>query len=46
MDYKKKYEKANNVLTKIQKMIDDKETEADDFCWEVSLLLREYNSKK
>ena len=46
MDYKKKYEKANNVLTKIQKMIDDHELDASEFCWEVYHLLREYNNNK
>lgn len=46
MDYKKKFEKANDVLIKIQEIIDDHETEADDFCREVCWLLREYNRKK
>jgi hypothetical protein len=46
MDYKKKYEKANNVLTKIQKMIDDHELDATEFCGEVCHLLREYNNNK
>ena len=46
MDYKKKYEKANNVLTKIQKMIDINNVDALDFCENVCRLLREYNNKK
>lgn len=45
MDYKKKYEKANNVLTKIQKMIDSNNIDAVDFCESVCRLLREYNKK-
>ena len=45
MDYKKKYEKANNVLTKIQKLIDSNELDAVDFCEFVYRLLREYNKK-
>ena len=43
MDYKKKYEKANNVLTKIQKMIDNNNLDALDFCENVCCLLKEYN---
>ena len=46
MDYKKEYEKANNVLTKIQEMIDGREIDAADFCGEIYHLLREYNNKK
>ena len=47
MDYRKKYEKANNVLTKVQKMIDsiDDNVDAGDFCEEVRRLIREYNKK-
>ncbi len=45
MDYKKKYERANNVLTKIQKIIDSNEIDAIDFCEYVYYLLREYNNK-
>lgn len=45
MDYKKKYEKANNVLTKIQKMIDSNNIDALDFCENVCKLLCEYNKK-
>lgn len=43
MDYKKKYEKANNVLKKIQKMIDARELDSDEFCGAVCCLLKEYN---
>lgn len=46
MDYKKKYEKANNVLTEIQKMIDSNNIDAVDFSESVCRLLREYNNKK
>lgn len=42
MDYKKKYEKANTVLVKIQKMIDNN-LDAVDFCENVCGLLKEYN---
>ena len=45
MDYKKKYEKANNVLTKIQKLIDSGELDSVDFCEFVYRLLREYYKK-
>lgn len=45
MDYKKKYEKANNVLTKIQEMIDNDNIDAVDFCENVCKLLRVYNKK-
>ena len=45
MDYKNKYENANNVLTKIQKMIDGNNIDAVDFCENVCRLLREYNNK-
>ena len=43
MDYKKKYEKANAILVKIQKMIDDNNIDALDFCENVCCLLKEYN---
>ena len=45
MDYKKKYEKANTVLVKIQKMIDSNNDNIDaaDFCEYVRRLLKEYN---
>lgn len=43
MDYKKKYEKANTVLVKIQKMIDSNNLDAIDFCENVCGLLKEYN---
>lgn len=46
MDYKKKYEKANNVLTEIQEMIDNNNIDALDFCENICSLLREYNKKK
>ncbi len=46
VDYKKKYEKANNILTKIQEMIDSNKIDALDFCENVYRLLREYNNKK
>ena len=42
MDYKKKYEKANTVLVKIQKMIDNN-LDAVDFCENVCELLKEYS---
>ena len=43
MDYKKKYEKANTVLVKIQKMIDKNDLDALDFIENICYLLREYN---
>ena len=43
MDYKKKYEKANTVLVKIQEMIDSNNIDAVDFCENVCCLLKEYN---
>ncbi len=43
MDYKKKYEKANNVLKEIQKAIDNREMDGVDFCEQVCYLLKEYN---
>ena len=43
MDYKKKYEKANAILVKIQKMIDNNNLDALDFCENVNRLLKEYN---
>ena len=43
MDYKKKYEKANNVLKEIQKAIDSHKLAAVDFCEKVCYLLKEYN---
>jgi hypothetical protein len=43
MDYKKKYEKANAVLVKIQEMIDNNNLDALDFCENVCHLLKEYN---
>ena len=46
MDYKKKYENANNVLAKIQKMMDSNNIDAVDFCENVCRLLREYKNKK
>ena len=46
MDYKKKYERANAVLVKIQEMIDINNIDALDFCENVCKLLREYNNKK
>lgn len=46
MDYKKKYEKANTVLVKIQKMIDNNNIDALDFCENICSLLKEYNKQK
>lgn len=46
MDYKKKYERANAVLVKIQEMIDSANLDAVDFCESISKLLRAYNNKK
>lgn len=46
MDYKKKYERANAVLVKIQEMIDNNNLDAVDFCENVNRLLSEYNNKK
>lgn len=43
MDYKKKYEKANNILKEIQKVIDNREMDGVDFCEKVSYLLKEYS---
>lgn len=45
MDYKKKYEKANNVLSKMQKMVECNNLDALDFCENVCRLLREYYKK-
>lgn len=46
MDYKKKYERANAVLVKIQEMIDINNLDAVDFCENISKLLCAYNNKK
>lgn len=45
MDYKKKYEKANTVIVKIQKMIGNNNLDAVDFCENINRLLKEYNKK-
>ena len=45
MDYKKKYEDANNVLIKIQEMINNNDIDAFDFCENVCRLLHEYKNK-
>lgn len=43
MDYKKKYERANAVLVKIQEIIDSREIDACEFCDIVCRLVKEYN---